>query len=224
MTEWKRKTKAKRFTSWEHLSKQTISQEYSTLMSQMHSDKSTFGGDIKAFRVIDRLIIKYKIKSIIDYGCGKGDLMFNIREKYPKIEVFGFDPGNPDFAILPTKQYQMIITSDVMEHIEPRFLNNVLEHINSLFTDIGYFYIATSPSKKDLSNGRNAHLIVAGPDYWREKIEKKIDGKIIWEDIVERSFTSKGNFGEVKLFGNYKMKKNKKFEANKYYALVKKQT
>ena len=111
-----------------------------------------------------------------------------------------------------------------MEHIEPRFLNNVLEHINSLFTDIGYFYIATSPSKKDLSNGRNAHLIVAGPDYWREKIEKKIDGKIIWEDIVERSFTSKGNFGEVKLFGNYKMKKNKKFEANKYYALVKKQT
>ncbi len=224
MTEWKRKTKAKRFTSWQHLAKQTISKEYSTLMSQMHSDKATFGGDIKAFRVIDRLIIKYKIKSIIDYGCGKGDLMFNRREKYPKIEVFGFDPGNPDFAILPTKQYQMIITSDVMEHIEPRFLNNVLEHINSLFTDIGYFYIATSPSKKDLSNGRNAHLIVAGPDYWREKIEKKIDGKIIWEDIVERSFTSKGNFGEVKLFGNYKMKKNKKFEANKYYALVKKQT
>ena len=224
MTEWKRKTKAKRFTSWQHLAKQTISKEYSTLMSQMHSDKATFGGDIKAFRVIDRLIIKYKIKSIIDYGCGKGDLMFNIREKYPKIEVFGFDPGNPDFAILPTKQYQMIITSDVMEHIEPRFLNNVLEHINSLFTDIGYFYIATSPSKKDLSNGRNAHLIVAGPDYWREKIEKKINGKIIWEDIVERSFTSKGNFGEVKLFGNYKMKKNKKFEANKYYALVKKQT
>ena len=224
MTEWKRKTKAKRFTSWQHLAKQTISKEYSTLMSQMHSDKATFGGDIKAFRVIDRLIIKYKIKSIIDYGCGKGDLMFNIREKYPKIEVFGFDPGNPDFAILPTKQYQMIITSDVMEHIEPRFLNNVLEHINSLFTDIGYFYIATSPSKKDFSNGRNAHLIVAGPDYWREKIEKKIDGKIIWEDIVERSFTSKGNFGEVKLFGNYKMKKNKKFEANKYYALVKKQT
>ena len=224
MTEWKRKTKAKRFTSWQHLAKQAISKEYSTLMSQMHSDKATFGGDIKAFRVIDRLIIKYKIKSIIDYGCGKGDLMFNIREKYPKIEVFGFDPGNPDFAILPTKQYQMIITSDVMEHIEPRFLNNVLEHINSLFTDIGYFYIATSPSKKDLSNGRNAHLIVAGPDYWREKIEKKIDGKIIWEDIVERSFTSKGNFGEVKLFGNYKMKKNKKFEANKYYALVKKQT
>ena len=224
MTEWKRKTKAKRFTSWQHLAKQTISKEYSTLMSQMHSDKATFGGDIKAFRVIDRLIIEYKIKSIIDYGCGKGDLMFNIREKYPKIEVFGFDPGNPDFAILPTKQYQMIITSDVMEHIEPRFLNNVLEHINSLFTDIGYFYIATSPSKKDLSNGRNAHLIVAGPDYWREKIEKKIDGKIIWEDIVERSFTSKGNFGEVKLFGNYKMKKNKKFEANKYYALVKKQT
>ena len=224
MTEWKRKTKAKRFTSWQHLAKQTISKEYSTLMSQMHSDKVNFGGDIKAFRVIDRLIIKYKIKSIIDYGCGKGDLMFNIREKYPKIEVFGFDPGNPDFAILPTKQYQMIITSDVMEHIEPRFLNNVLEHINSLFTDIGYFYIATSPSKKDLSNGRNAHLIVAGPDYWREKIEKKIDGKIIWEDIVERSFTSKGNFGEVKLFGNYKMKKNKKFEANKYYALVKKQT
>ena len=103
MTEWKRKTKAKRFTSWQHLAKQTISKEYSTLMSQMHSDKATFGGDIKAFRVIDRLIIKYKIKSIIDYGCGKGDLMFNIREKYPKIEVFGFDPGNPDFAILPTK-------------------------------------------------------------------------------------------------------------------------
>ena len=224
MTEWKRKTKAKRFTSWQYLAKQTISKEYSTLMSQIHSDKVNFGGDIKAFRVIDRLIIKYKIKSIIDYGCGKGDLIFNIKEKYPEIEVFGFDPGNPDFAILPTKQYQMIITSDVMEHIEPRFLNNVLEHINSLFTDIGYFYIATSPSKKDLSNGRNAHLIVAGPDYWREKIEKKIDGKIIWEDIVERSFTSKGNFGEVKLFGNYKMKKNKKFEANKYYALVKKQT
>jgi hypothetical protein len=35
MTEWKRKTKAKRFTSWQYLAKQTISKEYSTLMSQI---------------------------------------------------------------------------------------------------------------------------------------------------------------------------------------------
>ena len=222
MTERKRKTKPKRFSSWQHLSKQTISQEYSTLMAQMHSDKANFGGDIKSLRVVDRLIAKYKIKSIIDYGCGKGALVFSIRKKYPKIEVFGFDPGNPDFSILPTKKYQMIVTSDVMEHIEPIFLNNVLKHINSLFTNIGYFYIATSPSKKKLANGKNAHLIVEGPDYWREKLEKQINGKIIWEDIVERSFTSSGNFREIKLFGGYKMKKNRTFQANKYYALIKK--
>ena len=124
MTERKRKTKSKQFSSWQHLSKQTISQEYSTLLAQIHSDKPSFGADIKSSRGVDRLITKYKIKSIIDYGCGKGSLVFTLRKKYPKIEVFGFDPGNPDFSILPTKKYQMIITSDVMEHIEPIFLNN----------------------------------------------------------------------------------------------------
>ena len=104
----------------------------------------------------------------------------------------------------------MLFTTDVMEHIEPRYLSSVLEHINDLFTNIGYFYIATSPAKKKLPDGRNAHLIVEGPDFWREKIQKKIDGKIIWEDVLERNYVRK------------KEGKNIKFEANKYFALVKK--
>ena len=216
-------TPKKDFGSWQLLNQETISQEYSQLLSQMHDNRPNFGTFCDTSEV-NKWIEKYKIRSVIDYGCGKGAMVFNLKKKYPDKEIYGYDPGHPDFSIPPSKKYDMLFTTDVMEHIEPRYLSSVLEHINDLFTNIGYFYIATSPAKKKLPDGRNAHLIVEGPDFWREKIQKKIDGKIIWEDIVERSFTSKGNFGEVKLFGNYKMKKNKKFEANKYYALVKKQT
>ena len=51
--------------------------------------------------------------------------------------------------------------------------------------------IATSPAKKHLSDGRNAHLIVENPGWWKPLIEKHIDGKIIHHEFAEKTRTDK---------------------------------
>jgi hypothetical protein len=43
--------------------------------------------------------------------------------------------------------------------------------------------IACHPAKKGLSDGRNAHLIIEQPEWWKQKIQTIPGWKIIYEHI-----------------------------------------
>jgi len=74
----------------------------------------------------------------------------------------------------------MVICVDVLEHIEPDKLDNVLDHIASKTNKIFYFKVCLLPSFNSFEDGTNLHLIVEPKEFWLEKLSKYFT----LEDIV----------------------------------------
>lgn len=110
-------------------------------------------------------------QSIVDYGCGRGSLKPAVEREDAALRVFEYDPGIPGKDILP-KPADLVVSTDVLEHIEHEKLNAVLRHIFLLAKKGAYLVIATKPARETLPDGRNAHLIVKNPAWWEEKLRE----------------------------------------------------
>lgn len=161
----------------------SYSHEYLEELKVLHS-KKTFGQNRNIPEVVHNLIQQHNIKSFLDFGAGKGLTSDTIKKEYPKIKLYTYDPAtfpNP----LPN-EVDLVYSSDVLEHIEPDLIDETLQDLSSRSTRYQYHLIACHPAKKALSDGRNAHLIIEKPSWWKNKIEKIQGWKIIHEDQIER--------------------------------------
>ena len=142
-----------------------ISDYYREQNRQLHKDLAGYGSKHRAHRFSRAREIAENVgaSSILDYGCGKGI----------SGEVLGarlYDPAIELLAELPDPA-DLVICWDVLEHIEPYYLDSVLSHIQSLAVKALYLVIATRPdSSKLLPDGRNPHLIVQPAEWWIDKI------------------------------------------------------
>lgn len=109
-------------------------------------------------------------RTVLDYGCGKGTLA-----KTLPFPIWEYDPAikNKDW---PPRPSELVVCADVLEHIEPECLDAVLDDLASLTLDVAYFVIHTKPAGKDLPDGRNAHLIQEGKDWWERKLFGRFTG------------------------------------------------
>lgn len=147
----------------------TYSEEYQKLLHAMHYDHNHFGGGTLQHYLTDikETITKHDITSILDYGCGKGHM---IPEEWNNIRLY--DPGYQPYAKKPKSTYDLVISTDMLEHIEPEYLDNVLEEIYGYANKAVYLAISTVKAKKTLPDGRNAHLIVETEEWWIDKIKQ----------------------------------------------------
>lgn len=120
--------------------------------------------------------------SILDYGCGQGTL----RPALPDRTVFEYDPGRPEKWNLP-KPADLVVATDVLEHVEPNRVEAVLRHIGRLAIRGAFLVISLSPSKVLLPDGRNAHLTVRPEDWWLKQL-----GAVDW--TIARAERRKGLF------------------------------
>lgn len=173
-----------------------ISKNYKELLQQEHSDKDTFNHGRKKIKKIRNFLKTYNPQSLIDFGCGKGDLILSINEQYPNIITEGYDPGVKKFENLPNSVFESLVSTDALEHVEPEMLDSTLQVINSLFFKSAFLVIASYKSKKILPDGRNAHLIIESFEWWKNKLETFIDGTtIVIENIPVVKTPKKG--GEI---------------------------
>jgi len=110
---------------------------------------------------IDQIATTYKAADILDYGSGPRE---HVKAAFGE-RARSYDPCVPHLAADP-EPADLLVSCDVLEHIEPELLGNVLDHMASLSRKAAFLTIATGPAKKYLPDGRNAHLIQEGPDYW----------------------------------------------------------
>jgi hypothetical protein len=167
-----------------------IDTEYQKQLSRMHI-AGKFNNGAKAYGVVKDFLAQYKPISVLDFGCGQGGLIATIDELHPGIELAGYDPGNPIFSNTPDRKFDAVISTDAMEHIEPEFLTDTLNTIGRLIERCGCFRIACYPAKKKLPDGRNAHLIVESPQWWREQILAHMGVEIVSEKISVIDKTAK---------------------------------
>lgn len=100
--------------------------------------------------------------SFLDYGCGRGTLKAHLG---PKWDVREYDPGVEGKDALP-EPADIVVATDVLEHIEPDRLSNVLQHIRGLARLGVFLNISLKPAREVLADGRNAHLIVKPHTWW----------------------------------------------------------
>lgn len=167
-----------------------IDKEYQKQLASMHSS-GKFNHGAKAYTIVKDFITEYKPVSIIDFGCGHGSLIATISELHPNISLAGYDPGNAEFDKLPDRTFDAVISTDAIEHIEPKFLTETLQTIGNLMQRCGCFRIACYPAKKKLPDGRNAHLIVQPPEWWREQLIAHMGVTIVSEEITVVDKTNK---------------------------------
>lgn len=116
--------------------------------------------------VVRELIATYAASSVLDYGCGQGALVRALQqEELPGVRLSEYDPaiagkdGLPVFA-------DLVVITDVLEHIEPERLDVVLRHVRMLARKAVLAVISTCETAKTLSDGRNAHLIIQPGSWW----------------------------------------------------------
>ena len=146
-----------------------ISPNYLEQNRLLHQRPTYGAGGHQHLDEIETLVLREgPIRSVIDYGAGKGTFKPVFEQRFPFIPVQNYDPVT--FPCNPHPS-DLIVCTDVLEHIEPDCLDDVLLHVSMLMNKIGFFTIATRPAQKTLPDGRNAHLIQESEDWWREKLQ-----------------------------------------------------
>ena len=162
----------------------TITPEYARLNQQLHATREDYG--CKSRRHISRVMALRKLydcQSILDYGCGKGSLVKEIQQTCAGLPVQGYDPGHPDFTA-PPEPADLLVCTDVLEHIEPDLVTNVLQDIQRLSRKAAFFVIALrEDSSKLLPDGTNPHKVVQDIGDWLSDMSDAW-GKKGWEATI----------------------------------------
>ncbi len=112
---------------------------------------------------------QYQLSSVSDYGAGKKNLLVGLERVGVRPEVYlPYDPVFPEYG--EAKAAQLVCCIDVLEHIEPDLLDNILADLKRITTTLGFFTVHTGPAKKVLADGRNAHLIQESNSWWLKKL------------------------------------------------------
>lgn len=132
------------------------------------------------------VVQKLQIRHLLDYGCASGcNLAKNLKVKH-KVTYQAYDPGVPRFSKPPVPA-EMVACIDVLEHIEPEFLDNVLDDIHRLAQAVVFLSVTTCAAFKTLSDGRNAHLTQQPMSWWMPKFFERWDIQTM-QGISEHSF------------------------------------
>lgn len=151
-----------------------ISDQYRAENARQHTETQGYGErGYKHLEDVMHVLRREQCESVLDYGCGKGTLAKHAR-RVCEVPFAGYDPSMPEFAALP-QPADLLVCTDVLEHIEPLCLQDVLAHMHSLCNKVFYFQIATRPAKRVLSDGRNAHLLVQPPYFWFDTLRQHFD-------------------------------------------------
>jgi NADPH:quinone reductase-like Zn-dependent oxidoreductase len=144
-----------------------ITESYRQQNAELHkSPKYGRQGAKWSFHVVD-LAKRYDCKNILDYGCGKGLLKKSIEYW----DVREYDPAIPGKEL--AERSDLVICTDVLEHIEPDLLDNVLKHLSNMTGKILFVCIATKLAKNHiLPDGRNPHLSLHDANWWQAKLEE----------------------------------------------------
>jgi FkbM family methyltransferase len=148
-----------------------ISPEYAKLNEQLHGSRPDYGTSGRQWAAkVAGLARQVDARSILDYGCGKQTLA----KALPELRVSGYDPAVPGLDAPPAPA-DLVVCTDVLEHVEPDFIEAVLDDLCRLAQKAAFVTVATRPAVKTLADGRNAHLTVKPFSWWRQSFESRFD-------------------------------------------------
>jgi len=157
----------------------TITEDYRKMQQKLHENPHYGVASISFAPLVAKVINAYKIKTLSDYGAGKQNLKKALISNNVHLEeYYPYDPAFPEYGAASSAD--LVCCIDVLEHIEPDLIDNVISELSKIVTHIGFISIHMGPAGKFLEDGRNAHLIQKPTSWWL--------GKFIFHfDIIQLS-------------------------------------
>ena len=105
-----------------------ITQSYIDQLKQMHNqpEKKLGFGTNPPGKLVEILKNSQSL-SVLDFGCGTGEILSQVQKLFPKKQIMGYDPGVEDFSHYPSG-VDFIYSVDALEHVEPEFIDEVLQN------------------------------------------------------------------------------------------------
>ena len=151
-----------------------ITEEYRQELIKLRKNKTWGNSGSNYYNRIYHYAHKYKCKNVLDYGAGlqaieELDNTLPNKKYTKKLNVTSYDPGIESIKNNNIPK-DFLCCCDVLEHIEPEFLDNVLDDILRCTLSKGFLAISCKEAKTILPDGRNAHLIIEPFTWWRNKL------------------------------------------------------
>ena len=146
-----------------------ISEDYQDQQREMHDKIKNYGLVGESYGpMISTLIDKHGFKTLLDYGCGHNLSLTKTLKPEGEFQYQGYDPGVEKYADAPTPA-ELVVCIDVLEHIEPECIEDVLDHLEDLTQVMLFATVHMESAGKNLPDGRNAHLIQQPMEWWMPK-------------------------------------------------------
>lgn len=117
---------------------------------------------LKYIPTINQIIKDKDIKTILDYGCGKA------KHHPSEWNATKFDPAIPEFANKPKGKFDLVISTDVLEHIPVDNLKPIIDELFEYSNKWLFVSVCCRKAKAILPNGYNAHATIESAKWWRE--------------------------------------------------------
>jgi hypothetical protein len=151
----------------------TYTAEYANLLRQLHEEEESFGGGSQAY-LVAQLIQLLGVESVFDYGAGKRRLQRRLQQEFGLNIVYAaFDPAYPEYG--QPKTADLVCCIEVLEHVEPEQIKQVLDDLQKITTQFGFFTVHTSNSGKFLADGRNAHILQRPISWWLAEFSSRFE-------------------------------------------------
>ena len=105
---------------------QTITEEYRTLQKKLHENPNYGVASLHFAPIVADIIKDLNVESLSDYGAGKKNLLKGLVDLGINLKVYlPYDPAFPEYG--EPKSADLVCCIDVLEHIEPDLIDNVLQ-------------------------------------------------------------------------------------------------
>ena len=152
-----------------------ISEDYRRMQQELHKNPNYGVASVGYAPLVAELMQAVGATEYLDYGAGKGRLGQTLRQHTQQsLTIHHYDPAIPEWSA-PPQPCRFVACIDVLEHIEPHLIDNVLDDLQRVTLGVGVFTVHTGPAVKVLTDGRNAHLIQQSPTWWLPKFMSRFE-------------------------------------------------
>jgi len=92
----------------------------------------------------------------------------------PKVVATLYDPAVEGCDKLPEGRYDLVVCTDVLEHLHPDDTEMVVDRLVKYTRRHLFCCIALTPAKKTFPDGTNLHTNLHTKEYWEELFHKKV--------------------------------------------------
>ena len=133
---------------------------------------------LKHVPYLARIIKDYRVESVLDYGCGKATWW---NYEYMRATFDGwlgkvtlYDPAVSKYDQLPEGRFDLVVCTDVLEHIHPDDTHEVVDRLIRYTRRHLFCCIALTPAKKTFPDGTNLHINLRSQEKWEKLFADRV--------------------------------------------------